>query len=214
MKRKLLAVAEAVLIALIILAGAIAVPILCRPFYYLHIGPMGLAERVGLSAQGVKTAYNEMMNFCMGLTDTFSTGALSWSEEGRAHFVDVRKLFVLDLWVLAAAAVLWGILRLARGKEPARLMGHTPGFWSAIGLGTVFLVVGGLAATNFERAFVIFHQIFFPGKDNWLFDPQFDQIIQILPEAFFRNCAILILIGILAGCTAALLRDCRVRHKK
>lgn len=214
MKRKLLAVAEAVLIALIILAGAIAVPILCRPFYYLHIGPMELAERVNLSVQEVKTAYNEMMDFCMGLTDTFSTGALSWSEEGKAHFVDVRKLFVLDLWVLAAAAVLWIVLRLVRGKEPARLMGHTPGFWSAIGLGTVFLVVGGLAATNFERAFVIFHQIFFPGKDNWLFDPQFDQIIQILPEAFFRNCAILILVGILAGCTAVLLRDRYARRKK
>ena len=214
MKRKLLAVAEAVLIALIILAGAIAVPILCRPFYYLHIGPMELAERVNLSVQEVKTAYNEMMDFCMGLTDTFSTGALSWSEEGKAHFVDVRKLFVLDLWVLAAAAVLWIVLRLVRGKEPARLMGHTPGFWSAIGLGTVFLVVGGLAATNFERAFVIFHQIFFPGKDIWLFDPQFDQIIQILPEAFFRNCAILILVGILAGCTAVLLRDRCARRKK
>ena len=214
MKRKLLAVAEAVLIALIILAGAIAVPILCRPFYYLHIGPMELAERVNLSVQEVKTAYNEMMDFCMGLTDTFSTGVLSWSEEGKAHFVDVRKLFVLDLWVLAAAAVLWIVLRLVRGKEPARLMGHTPGFWSAIGLGTVFLVVGGLAATNFERAFVIFHQIFFPGKDNWLFDPQFDQIIQILPEAFFRNCAILILVGILAGCTAVLLRDRCARRKK
>ena len=214
MKRKLLAVAEAVLIALIILAGAIAVPILCRPFYYLHIGPMELAERVNLSVQEVKTAYNEMMDFCMGLTDNFSTGVLSWSEEGKAHFVDVRKLFVLDLWVLAAAAVLWIVLRLVRGKEPARLMGHTPGFWSAIGLGTVFLVVGGLAATNFERAFVIFHQIFFPGKDNWLFDPQFDQIIQILPEAFFRNCAILILVGILAGCTAVLLRDRCARRKK
>ena len=214
MKRKLLAVAEAVLIALIILAGAIAVPILCRPFYYLHIGPMELTERVNLSVQEVKTAYNEMMDFCMGLTDTFSTGVLSWSEEGKAHFVDVRKLFVLDLWVLAAAAVLWIVLRLVRGKEPARLMGHTPGFWSAIGLGTVFLVVGGLAATNFERAFVIFHQIFFPGKDNWLFDPQFDQIIQILPEAFFRNCAILILVGILAGCTAVLLRDRCARRKK
>ena len=214
MKRKLLAVAEAVLIALIILAGAIAVPILCRPFYYLHIGSMGLAEQVNLSAQEVKTAYNEMMDFCMGLTDTFSTGALSWSEEGKAHFVDVRKLFVLDLWVLVVAVVLWIILRFTRGKEAGKLAGHTPGFWSAVGLGTVFLVVGGLAALDFERAFVIFHQLFFPGKDNWLFDPRFDQIIQILPEAFFRNCAILILVGILAGCAAALLIDRRARRKK
>ena len=213
MKRKLLSVAEAILIALIILAGAIAVPILCRPFYYLHIGPMGLAEQVNLSVQEVKTAYNEMMDFCMGLTDTFSTGVLAWSEEGEAHFADVRKLFVLDLWVLAAAILLWVVLRLVRGKRPARLLGHTPGFWSAIGLCAVFLTVGGLAALDFNRAFTIFHQLFFPGKDNWLFDPRFDQIIQILPEEFFRNCAILILAGILAGCALVLLRDRKQRKR-
>lgn len=214
MKRKLLAVAEAIVIALVILAGAIAVPVLCRPFYYLHIGPMELAERVNLSVQEVKTAYNEMMNFCMGLTDTFSTGVLHWSEEGRAHFADVRKLFVLDLWALAAAVVLWIVLRFVRGKKPARLLGHTPGFWSAIGLGTVFLAVGSLAALDFNRAFTIFHQLFFPGKDNWLFDPRLDEIIKILPEEFFRNCAILILAGILIGCALVLLQDRRVRHKK
>ena len=213
MKRKLLSVAEAILIALIILAGAIAVPILCRPFYYLHIGPMGLAEQVNLSVQEVKTAYNEMMDFCMGLTDTFSTGVLAWSEEGKAHFADVRKLFVLDLWVLAAAILLWVVLRLVRGKRPARLLGHTPGFWSAIGLCAVFLTVGGLAALDFNRAFTIFHQLFFPGKDNWLFDPRFDQIIQILPEEFFRNCAILILVGILGGCALVLLRDRKQRKR-
>lgn len=214
MKRKLLAVAEAIVIALVILAGAIAVPVLCRPFYYLHIGPMELAERVNLSVQEVKTAYNEMMNFCMGLTDTFSTGVLRWSEEGRAHFADVRKLFVLDLWALAAAVVLWIVLRFVRGKRPARLLGHTPGFWSAIGLGTVFLAVGSLAALDFNRAFTIFHQLFFPGKDNWLFDPRLDEIINILPEEFFRNCAILILAGILIGCALVLLQDRRMRHKK
>ena len=53
-------------------------------------------------------------------------------------------------------------------------------------------VVGLLASLDFERAFVVFHALFFPGKDNWLFDPAVDQIILILPEVFFRNCALLI----------------------
>ena len=170
MKRKILAIAEAVLIALVILAGAIAVPVLFRPFFYLHIGPFGLTDAVGLTAQQVKTAYNEMMDFCIGLTDTFSVGALSFSRSGMEHFADVRKLFVLDLQVLAVAAVLLlGVLFLQR-KKPVSLLGHTPGFWGAVGLGTTFLTVGGLAALDFDRAFVIFHRIFFPGKNNWIFD--------------------------------------------
>ena len=53
-------------------------------------------------------------------------------------------------------------------------------------------MVGLLASVDFERAFVVFHALFFPGKDNWLFDPAVDQIILILPEVFFRNCALLI----------------------
>jgi integral membrane protein (TIGR01906 family) len=57
--------------------------------------------------------------------------------------------------------------------------------------------VGGLAALDFNRAFVIFHHIFFPGKDNWMFDPRTDEIILVLPQEFFRNCAILIGAGLL-----------------
>jgi len=53
-------------------------------------------------------------------------------------------------------------------------------------------IIGGLVALDFDRAFEIFHKLFFPGKDNWLFDPLKDEIINILPEEYFRNCAIAI----------------------
>lgn len=46
----------------------------------------------------------------------------------------------------------------------------------------------------------MFHSIFFPGKDNWLFDPVTDPVILILPEAFFRNCAIAIVTVLLTVC--------------
>ena len=39
---KVLSVFLSVLIALVVLTGSIAVPLLCRSFYYAHIGPMGL----------------------------------------------------------------------------------------------------------------------------------------------------------------------------
>jgi integral membrane protein (TIGR01906 family) len=213
-KGKLLALAQAMVIALLILAGAIALPILCRPFYYLQIAPLGIPEFTGLSVEEIKTAYNEMLNFCIGLTDTFSVGVLQWSEQGRSHFADVRQLFLLDLWVLVGAFLVWIVLRLIQGKKQVRLAGHTPGFWSAIGLGVTFLVTGGLAALDFQKAFYVFHQIFFPGKDNWFFDYRVDPIINILPEAFFRNCAIFILAGILIGCGIALLQDKIARSKK
>ena len=62
----LLTVLRAVVTALLVLSGSIAVPILCRFFYYLHIGPLGLVEQTGLSADQIRQAYNEMMDFCSG----------------------------------------------------------------------------------------------------------------------------------------------------
>ena len=38
---KILSVLLAVLTACLVLSSSVAVPILCRPFYYAHIGPFG-----------------------------------------------------------------------------------------------------------------------------------------------------------------------------
>ena len=213
MKYKLLAVAQAIVIALVILAGAIALPILCRFFFYLHIEPYGLTEAMGLTTAEIKTAYNEMMDYCMGLSGSFSAGVLPFSAEGAAHFADVRKLFILDLAVLAGAVLALIPLLVFGRKKALRLGGHTPGFWASVGLGVSFLVVGGLAALDFERAFVIFHQLFFPGKDNWTFDPWEDEIIMVLPQEFFRNCAILIGVALIAMSAAAIVTSVVVKRR-
>lgn len=214
MKGKLLVIAEVLLIALVILAGAIAVPILCRPFFYLHIRLLDLPELTGLSVSQIKTVYREMMDYCIGLTDTFSVGVLPFSESGASHFADVRKLFILDLQVLAVAAVLLTVLKLCRHKNPVRLAGHTPGFWSAIGLGVTFLTLGALVSLDFNRAFAVFHKLFFPGKDNWNFSRYADPVVDMLPSEFFRNCGILILAVILLSCTALLLWDRKDRWRE
>ena len=53
---KLLSVILALLTALAVLTGAIAVPILCRPFYYAQIGPLGLEEYTGLTGGQIRQA--------------------------------------------------------------------------------------------------------------------------------------------------------------
>ena len=208
---KLKAVMRAILIALVILSGAIALPVLFRPFYWWHMEPFGIPEYMGLTTAQIKQAYGEMMDYCMGLSKTFSVGVLPFSQSGADHFADVRNLFVLDLAVLVISGITLGALCYVNRKETIRLAGHTPGFWSAVGLGVSFVVVGGLVAIDFEKAFTVFHKIFFPGKDNWLFDPYEDPVINILPAEFFANCAMLIFAVILISCIGLILYD---RKKK
>lgn len=219
MKRpsKLLSLGAALCTALLVLTGSIAVPILCRPFYYAHIAALDLPEYTGLSVEEIKTAFDQMLDFCLGLRADFAAGVLPWSESGRDHFADVRVLFQLDLALLVLSALALSALFLIsrrRKLTPARLLGRGPGFWAAVGLGGVFLLVGGLAALDFDRAFVVFHALFFPGKTNWLFDWRADPIILLLPEVFFRNCAILILALLVFWCAVLIAADLLAGRRK
>lgn len=192
---KPLSVIQAIFIALLIFTLSVAAPILLRPFYYLHIGPLELEEYTGLTRSEIVTAYDEMLDYCLGLRGEFSVGVLPWSESGRDHFADVRTLFLLNLAAaLVSALVLGATILVARRRWmiPHRLRGHGPGFWAAVGLAAVVAVVGLLACLDFQRAFTVFHTIFFPGQTNWMFDWQTDPVILLLPEVFFRNCAIAI----------------------
>lgn len=177
-------------IALAVLTGSILPVLLVRGFYTVQIGPLGICEASGLTRQQAAEAYGDVMDYCLGRRPDFAAGVLPFSAEGASHFADVRGLFLL------AGAI---VCRLRRQRLP-RLGGRTPGFWAACGLGGLFLLIALLAALDFDRAFTVFHSIFFPGKDNWLFDPVTDPVILILPEAFFRNCAIAIVAVLLTVC--------------
>ena len=217
---KPLSVLLSVLTAVLLITASIAVPLLCRPFYYAHIQPMGLEEYTGLSYGQITRAYDEMMDFCLGLRPDFAAGELWFSESGVSHFVDVKYLFLLDLWELGiSAAALLGCFVYCRKRQvrPHCFLNRGPGFWAAAGLGAGFLAVGGLAALDFDRAFVVFHSIFFPGKTNWIFDWREDPIILLLPQDFFRNCAILILALLLVWCAILIAADfwaCRKRKER
>ena len=209
---KILSALLSSLTAVFILTFSISIPILLRPFYYAHIGPLELENATGLSREQIVRAYDEMMDFCTGRTDTFSAGILPWSQSGADHFADVRDLFLLDLRtaVLSGLFLLgWALLRRRCSVQPYRFMNQGFLFWGGAGLGGAFLCVGGLAAANFPRAFVLFHTLFFPGKNNWLFDPYTDPIIFLLPQNFFRNCAIFILILMVSLCALGILWDIR-----
>ena len=54
---------------------------------------------------------------------------------------------------------------------------------------------------------MVFHTLFFPGKTNWIFDWRTDPIILFLPEAFFRNCALLILLLLVFWCAVLIAAD-------
>jgi len=213
MKRDSKSYTAALVLALmaLVLSAAIAVPLLWRGFYYLHIDALGLPEKTGWTAEEIRYGFDEMMDYCV-FHEPFGTGVMKWSEEGYAHFADCEVLFRMDFTALAvslaAVLLLW---HMGREYTAVRIGGKGPMFWAGSLLAGLFLVIGGLAALDFDRAFVIFHSLFFPGKTNWIFDWRVDEIILVLPQVVFRNYAILIVGLLLLGCAGLILADKKTR---
>jgi integral membrane protein (TIGR01906 family) len=203
MLRRVIPVVFAVALVLLVLTVSIGLPIYCRPFYYAHIDALDL-ERSGFTENQIRTAYDQVLDYLTLPGKPFGTGELAYSAEGEAHFADCKVLFDLNAGVLIGSALCVGAILLLRrlGKAPSL---RRAAFFAGAGAITLPLAVGGLAALDFNRAFVIFHHIFFPGKDNWMFDPRTDEIILVLPQEFFRNCAILIGAGLLVMSVALMI---------
>ncbi len=216
MKNKILSVIYAVCVFLLILTTAISLPIYCRFFYYLHIKPLGL-EGSGFTYQQIVDAYNQVLNYLTLPFTEFGTGVIPHSAEGAAHFKDCKVLFMLNAGVfLVSLAVVLTLFILHRKRyiELIKPKGFTLSFYSAICAIVLPVIIGGLAATDFDRAFTVFHHIFFPGKDNWVFSYYDDPIIRVLPQEFFMNCAIFIGVGLILICLSIIIYNVVYRIKK
>ena len=190
---KLSAALWALVSALFSLTAAVAVPILWRGWYARQVGPLGLEAYTGWSRETILGAYDAVMDFLVKGAP-FSTGELTWSESGRAHFADCQVLFRLDFIVLALSALLLlaALIHLLRSTPAIGARRVSPPLLALAVTAGVFLLLGVWAVLDFEGLFTAFHHTFFPGKDNWVFDWRTDQIILILPEAFWARTAALV----------------------
>ncbi len=190
--KKALSVALSVFLALYVLTFAIAIPITFRAFYYAQIEPLEIEEYSGFSREVIVDAFDSVMDYLHGKGE-FSVGELSYTAEGQAHFEDCKVLFDLDYIVLAISAVASAAIIIASSKiKLHKFFGFPPYFYSAIGILGFFSIVAVIGVIDFNFLFTLFHTVCFPGKSNWIFGWYTDEIIRILPQQFFANCAILI----------------------
>ena len=219
MKNKLLTALFIIALVLFLITVSIGLPIYCRFLYYIQINTLNLTEKTGWSYDVIKTAYDEVLNFCtLAWVTEFSAGALKFSESGAAHFADCKVLFNLNLSVMicsAAAVLTLLILHKCTIIKILKIKGHAAYFWAAtaaVALPVLLVII--VAIVGFDRAFVAFHSIFFPGKSNWIFNFKTDEIILVMPQEFFMNCVIIIAAGLVTLSAALILIDVLLRHKE
>ena len=209
-KDKISSIIFSISIFFFIITLSISLPIYFRPFYYLHINALDLVEESGHSYSEIKEAYDNVLDYLTLPNKEFSVGVMNYSEIGASHFADCKALFNLNAVILffSGFIILIFILLKKLGKiKEYRYFNRSPSFLGASTLLSLTVVLTSVSCVNFYNTFTVFHKIFFYGKDNWIFDPRYDEIINILPEQFFMNCAIFIVCGIITGSLAIIIRE-------
>ena len=203
---KILAIVALLLTPLFFISLSALIPCTVRVFYYASIDPLDIPESSGYSREVIIGAYDDVMDFIWRGAE-FKTGELAWTESEKEHFEDSMFLFHLQAVFASVAGALlvayfllikFGVLR------PWRPKGLSPIAWGGMLTLALLIALGIFALVDFDQLFVVFHQVFFPGKSNWTFNPYTEEVINILPETFFAVCA-----GFIAG-LAILLSICSI----
>jgi integral membrane protein (TIGR01906 family) len=112
--------------------------------------------------------------------------------EGREveHMKDVKTLFnrgymIRNIFLVSALAA-GLVLKFFYKDRILKLL-----FYGGILFGFVLILIGLIIIFNFDRAFVIFHEILF-SNDLWILNPEQDLLIQMLPSNFFSDLGLII----------------------
>ncbi|PIO83170.1 hypothetical protein BSQ39_06055 [Loigolactobacillus backii] len=171
--------------------------------YRFDIHYFEILKGVPMTTATLMKNYHQMLSYVtlpwvhnLHMTDFESSFA------GTLHFTDVRHLVFIDYAVFLVTSVTsWLFLRFLHRKRQLWQLIRPFQFMMGIPFVVLFLL-----AMNFQTFFTDFHKLLFQNSD-WLFDPNTDPIILVLPEGFFMHCFILaiillevfLLIGVLVG---------------
>lgn len=116
----------------------------------------------------------------------------SMSEEGRIHFSEVKKIFdAIQLLLIFSAATFFPLAFFRIRKRRFVFFRIIPSISAVL----AFLAAFG-ALLDWDALFTAFHKLFFR-NDYWLFDPDTDPVINLLPDSYFLHCLAGILVLLL-----------------
>ncbi|MBN2260432.1 MAG: TIGR01906 family membrane protein [Clostridiales bacterium] len=162
-------------------------------YYIAEFEKYNVYENTDLDIEGVSFASSGIISYLKDdrsdLNITYNQVAV-FNEKEISHMVDVKKIFIF-LKYFKNLSILLGILLLVLDKKLRTV------FWSMLYSGMHSIVITGLLGiliiNDFTSAFIGFHKMFFD-NDLWLLNPNTDRLIQILPEGFFLDMAMVIVI--------------------
>ncbi|HBG5346317.1 TPA: TIGR01906 family membrane protein [Clostridioides difficile] len=191
--KKFLNILFSVCISIVIIVGVINFTVGFKQLYYFDIDYLNISELSGLSKDDIRLNYDYLIDYNLNKNvSEFKLPTLKSSPEGKIHFEEVRNIFqnINKLAKLLLVVSLVGIISSVKSKN-IKILKTT-----SITLIIMPLLLAVPVLLNFEKSFIIFHKLLFR-NDYWIFNPDLDPVINMLPEEFFFHSGMMILILIL-----------------
>lgn len=176
----------ALALSLLVILFSIKITLNFRLLYYFDIYHLNICNSINLNKSQVKSIYDYVINFMNSSGNiNFNLPILPFSTECKIHFIEVRNLF-LKLNFLLFILMIFCLVNLNFIKKHLCILN-----WCSNMLISLCIFIFLISSINFNRAFILFHEITFSNK-YWLLDPYKDPIIKMLPEKYFLHCLILL----------------------
>ncbi|MBY2475626.1 TIGR01906 family membrane protein [Clostridioides difficile] len=191
--KKFLNILFSICISVVIIVGVINFTVGFKQLYYFDIDYLNISELSGLTKDDIKLNYDYLIDYNLNKNvSEFKLPTLKSSPEGKIHFEEVRNIFqnINKLAKVLMIVSLVGIILNAKNKN-IKILKTT-----SITLIIMPLLLAIPVLLNFEKSFIIFHKLLFR-NDYWIFSPDLDPVINMLPEEFFFHAGVMILMLIL-----------------
>lgn len=182
-------------LAIFIITGSVILGLRCKNIYYNDISNLNISDMSGFTDEEIMLNYDYLIDYNLNNSvEEFNLPTIKYSKEGKIHFEEVRNIFQFTkrVCLISFLISLVGVIINIKNKN-IKFLNTT----SIMTIGLIIITAIPLLI-NFNYFFIKFHEIVF-SNDYWIFDPDKDPVINMLPEEVFFHIGLFILVLILLG---------------
>ena len=209
---KPLGILNAVCLLIVILCFSVEIPTFSKSFYSSEYDKYRIPAQIQVPKDDLMLVTGKLLAYMKGQSPDLVIEANIAGEyheffnsREKDHMVDVRNLILggmtirnYALAVIVASIIITYIFRIKFIRILIKSIKHVfVGFLIIITLLITFVVL------NFEKAFTIFHELFF-NNDLWILNPDTDLLVNIVPLGFFMDISAVLSVIFVILCLATI----------
>ena len=180
-------------IAIFIISSSVILSLRFKSLYYYDVKKLSISEISNFSEDDIRLNYDYLIDYNLNNNvGEFNLPTIKYSKMGKIHFEEARNIFqfIKKIFYISGVISILGIIIIIKNKN-IKILNTTS-------IMTILLpvLVSIPLIINFNYFFIKLHELVF-SNDYWIFDPEIDPVINILPQNVFFHIGMLILVIIL-----------------